>query len=113
MGKVGKTVPFRADFLRNPSDLLCELTQFIDHGVDDVLELDHDYALDDDGDFLAEVTPCDCVADSCDILHLVFKKLQLLDLFSKTLQLLPLRSKVNELVFRRCERDGFQSRRRR
>ena len=88
--EVNKTIPFRADLLRDPGDLLCELTQFIDHGIDGVLELDYDYALRDDNDFLAEITPCDCIADSRDVRYQVLERLQLLNLFSKTLQLLPL-----------------------
>ncbi|KAF5368132.1 hypothetical protein D9615_010216 [Tricholomella constricta] len=48
-------VPFCADFLTDPSDFLCELAELVDHSVDNILELDHDDALDRDSDFLAEI----------------------------------------------------------
>ena len=49
------------------------------HGVDDVLELDHDDALDGHSDLLRQIAASDGVADPSDVLDLCLEKMELLD----------------------------------
>lgn len=59
--------------------LLGKAAELVDHGVDDVLELDHDGALDGDGDLLAQIALGDGLADAGDVLDLGLEQLELLD----------------------------------
>ena len=65
-------IPFRSDFEGDASDFLSELAEFVDHGVDYVLELDHDGALYGNGDLLCKVAICDGLANARDVLDLGF-----------------------------------------
>ena len=51
-------LPFRTNFLTDTSDFFCELSKFVHHGVNDILELHHDDALDGDGNLLGQVAEC-------------------------------------------------------
>jgi hypothetical protein len=63
----------------NTSDFQAESTKRVHHGVDDLLELDHDLAFDSDGDLLSEVTPSDGTADQGDVLNLGPEQSELID----------------------------------
>jgi hypothetical protein len=60
------------------ADLLSKATEFVDHGVDDVLELNHDRALDRHGDLLAEIALGHGLAHAGDVLDLGLEELELL-----------------------------------
>ena len=69
MGKRGDA-PLGSDFLRYTSDLPCKLTEFVDHSIDDVFELDHDDTLNGYGDLLGQVAASDGITDTGDVLYL-------------------------------------------
>ena len=63
-------IPFRSDFEGDSSDFLGELAEFVDHGVNDDLELYHDGPLYGNGDLLSEVAVCNGLADAGNVLYL-------------------------------------------
>jgi hypothetical protein len=65
---------FGSNLLRYTCDLARELGETIDHGVDDVLELDHDHALYGDRDLLGQVAGSDGLTDARDIADLCFQQ---------------------------------------
>jgi hypothetical protein len=65
--------------LRNTSNLPCNLTEFVNHSVDDVLELHHDDPLDGHGDLLGQVPASDSITNAGDVPDLSLEETELLD----------------------------------
>jgi len=78
---VGLTAEFTicANLLTDSGDLTGEELEFVDHGVYNVLELDHDETLDWDGYFLREVATSDGIANTGDVLDLGLEEFEFLD----------------------------------
>jgi hypothetical protein len=63
-------VPLRADFLRDTGDLPRELSELVDHTVDNILKLNHDDTLHGHCDLLRQVSAGNGIANASDILNL-------------------------------------------
>lgn len=58
------------ELLRDTSDPFCKLTEFIDHSIDDILDLDHEGTLHGDGDLMRQVTAGDGITYANDVANL-------------------------------------------
>ena len=56
--------------LRDTSDPFCKLNEFINHSIDDILDLDHEGTLHGDGDLMGQVTAGDGITDANDVANL-------------------------------------------
>jgi len=68
-----------ADLLTDSGDFAGKELELVDHGVDDILELNHDEALYRDGNFLRKVATSDGIANAGDVLDLGLEEFELLD----------------------------------
>jgi hypothetical protein len=59
-----------AEHVRDTIDLFCKLIEFINHSIDDILELDHEGTLHGYGDLMGQVTAGDGIADANDVANL-------------------------------------------
>jgi hypothetical protein len=47
------------ELVRDTGDLFCKLNEFINHSINDILDLDHEGTLHGDGDLMGQVTAGD------------------------------------------------------
>ena len=58
------------ELVRDTSNLFCKLTEFINHSIDDILDLGHESTLHGDGDLTGQVTAGDGITDANDVANL-------------------------------------------
>src|ERR1700679_1834842 len=58
------------ELLRDTRDLFCKLKEFINHSIDDILDLDHEGSLHGDGDLMRQVAAGDGITDANDVANL-------------------------------------------
>ena len=75
----GRNVPLCTDLLGDTSDLPRELSELVDHTIDDVLELYNNDTLHRNGDLLGQVSESHGVAHASNILYLGFEQTEFLD----------------------------------
>lgn len=58
------------EHLRDTGNLFCKLNEFINHSIDDILDLNHEGTLHGDGDPMGQVTAGDGITDANDVANL-------------------------------------------
>jgi len=67
------------ELVRDTSNLFCKLTEFINHSIDDILDLDHESTLHGDGDLTGQVTAGDGITDANDVANLSLHETKLVN----------------------------------
>ena len=62
--------------LRDTGSLFCKLNEFINHSIDDILDLDHEGTLHGDGDPMRQVTAGDGITNANDVANLSLHKMK-------------------------------------